>query len=203
DMVIGTRPIEQIRHFSALKKVLQKLGSWAVRRVSNTEVPDATSGFRALSREAAQRLNVFSSYTYTLETIIQAGRSDMIVTSVPIQTNAPLRESRLIKSTPGYVWRSLLTMLRLFILYKPLRFFTLVGIVLFGAGVLLGLRFTYFFLIGQGDGKVQSLILAAVLLLMGFQLGVVGLLSDLIATNRRILEDLRARQRRMEDSHRN
>jgi glycosyltransferase involved in cell wall biosynthesis len=202
DMVVGARPIEQIRHFSTLKKMLQRMGSWAVRHVSNTDVPDATSGFRALSREAAQRLNVFSTYTYTLETIIQAGRSDMMVTSVPIQTNSPLRESRLIKSTPGYVWRSLVTMVRVFIVYKPLRFFMLVGSLFFGVGLLLGLRFTYFYVIGQGEGKVQSLILAAVLLLMGFQLGVVGLLSDLIATNRRILEELQARQRRMEDSRR-
>jgi len=201
DMVVGARPIEQIRHFSSLKKLLQKLGSWAVRRVSNTDVPDATSGFRAFSREAAQRLNVFSTYTYTLETIIQAGRSDMTVASVPVQTNAPRRESRLIKSMPGYIWRSLVTMLRVFILYKPLRFFVSVGSILFGAGLLLGFRFTYFYLMGQGDGKVQSLILSAVLLLMGFQLGVVGLLSDLIATNRRILEELQARQRRMEDRY--
>jgi glycosyltransferase involved in cell wall biosynthesis len=201
DMVVGARPIEQIRHFSPLKKLLQKLGSWALRRVSNTDVPDATSGFRAFSREAAQRLNVFSTYTYTLETIIQAGRSDMTVASVPIRTNPPRRESRLIKSIPGYIWRSLVTMVRVFILYKPLRFFVSVGSIFFGAGLLLGFRFTYFYLAGQGEGKVQSLILAAVLLLMGFQLGVVGLLSDLIATNRRILEELQARQRRMEDSH--
>ena len=195
DMVVGARPIEQIRHFSALKKLLQRLGSWAVRRASRTDVPDATSGFRAFSREAAQRLNVFSDYTYTLETIIQAGRSDMIVKSVPVRTNVPLRESRLIKSTPGYIWRSLLTIVRVFILYKPLRFFLFLGSLFFGAGFLLGLRFTYYYLMGQGEGKVQSLILAAVLLLMGFQLGIVGLLSDLIATNRRILEEWQARQR--------
>ncbi len=202
DMVVGARPIEQIRHFSTLKKLLQKLGSWAVRRISNTSIPDATSGFRAFSREAAQRLNVFSTYTYTLETIIQAGRSDMTVASVPIQVNAPLRESRLITNTLSYVWRSLVTMLRVFILYKPLRFFLVVGSVFFGAGFLLGMRFTYYYLIDQGEGKVQSLILAAILLLMGFQLGVVGLLSDLIATNRRIVEELQARQRCMEDRRR-
>jgi glycosyltransferase involved in cell wall biosynthesis len=199
DIVVGARPIEQIKHFSASKKVLQKMGSWAVRRFSNTDIPDATSGFRALSREAAQRLNVFSTYTYTLETIIQAGRSNMVVASVPIQTNPPRRESRLIRSVPSYLWRSLLTMVRVFILYKPLRFFVLVGSVFFGAGMLLGIRFTYYYVIGQGGGKIQSLILAAVLLLMGFQLGVVGLLSDLIATNRRILEELQAGQRRLED----
>jgi glycosyltransferase involved in cell wall biosynthesis len=199
DMVVGARPIEQLKHFSTSKKLLQKLGSWAVRRFSNTDIPDATSGFRALSREAAQRLNVFSTYSYTLETIIQAGRSNITVASIPVQTNTPRRESRLIKSVPSYLWQSMLTMVRVFILYKPLRFFVLIGSVFFGAGVLLGMRFTYYYLIGQGEGKIQSLILAAVLLLMGFQLGVVGLLSDLIATNRRILEELQAGQRRLED----
>ena len=194
DMVIGARAIGEISHFSPVKKLLQRLGSWAVRRVSRTEVPDATSGFRAMSRRAARRLNVFSTYTYTLETIIQAGLSGMVLLSVPVRTNAPLRESRLIKSTPAYIWRSLLTMVRVFILYKPLRFFSYVGAVVFSIGVLLGMRFTYHYLLGQGEGKIQSLILAAVLLIMGFQLGVVGLLSDLIATNRRILEDLQSRE---------
>ena len=147
-----------------------------------------------MSGRAARRLNVFSTYTYTLETIIQAGLSGMVVLSIPVRTNAPLRESRLIKSTQAYIWRSLVTMFRVFMLYKPLRFFACVGGALFSVGVLLGLRFTYHYLLGQGEGKIQSLILAAVLLIMGFQLGVVGLLSDLIATNRRILEDLQSRE---------
>jgi glycosyltransferase involved in cell wall biosynthesis len=137
DMVLGARSIEQIEHFSLLKKWLQRLGSWAVRRISRTAVPDATSGFRAFSREAAQRLNVFTTYTYTLETIIQAGLSDMVVLSVPIRTNPPLRKSRLIKSLPSYLYRSLVTMARVFILYKPLRFFLYLGSALFGIGVLI------------------------------------------------------------------
>jgi hypothetical protein len=194
-MVIGARPIDQIQHFSSTKKLLQRLGSSVVSRVSRTEVPDATSGFRALSREAALRLNVFTAYTYTLETIIQAGRSNIRVTSVPIRTNQPLRESRLIKSVGSYVRRSIITLLRIFFLYKPLRFFLTLGGLVFSLGFLIGARFVYYFLLGQDEGKIQSLILAAVFLLMGFQLGVVGLLSDLIATNRRILEEIQYRER--------
>lgn len=198
DMVVGARPIEQIQHFSFLKKLLQRLGSWAVRRVSHTSVADATSGFRAMSRAAALRLNVFSSYTYTLETLIQTGLSNMRVVSVPVRTNPPLRESRLISNIPSYIQRSVLTMVRIFVLYKPLRFFTVIGSGIFGLGVLIGLRFTYYYLIGEGGGMIQSLILAAVLLLVGFQLGVAGLLSDLIATNRRILEELQVEARARE-----
>ena len=195
DMVVGARPIEQIRHFSLLKKLLQRFGSWTVRRVSNTAVADATSGFRAFTRTAALRLNVFSSYTYTLETLIQAGLSNMRVVSVPIRTNDPLRESRLIRNVPAYIQRSILTMFRIFVVYKPLRFFVAAGAIVFGGGLVIGLRFLYYFFVGAGEGKVQSLILAAVLLLMGFLLGIAGLLSDLIATNRRILEELQVEAR--------
>jgi len=134
DMVIGARPIDRIRHFSAAKKLLQRLGSLAVRTISGTDVPDATSGFRALSREAALRLNIFSNYTYTLESIIQAGRLDIGVTSVLIRINPPTRETRLVKSIPDYVKKSILTILRIFILYKPLRFFTYIGAAVFLAG---------------------------------------------------------------------
>lgn len=196
DLVVGARPIESIQHFSTAKKILQRLGSQVLRWVSKTTVADATSGFRACSRDAALRLNVFSSYTYTLETLIQAGLSNMRVVSVPIRTNQPLRESRLIRSIPSYIQRSILTMLRIFVLYKPLRFFVAVGAAVFTLGLLIGARFIYFLALGQGTGKIQSLILAAVLLLIGFQLGVAGLLADLIATNRRILEELQYRERR-------
>ncbi|MFZ0428250.1 MAG: glycosyltransferase family 2 protein [Acidobacteriota bacterium] len=195
DMVVGARPIEQIRHFSLSKKLLQRFGSWAVRLVSKTGVADATSGFRAFTRKAALRLNVFSSYTYTLETLIQAGLSNMRVVSVPIRTNEPLRESRLIRNIPAYIQRSILTMVRIFVVYKPLRFFVAVGATVFGVGLVIGLRFVYYYFAGLGEGKIQSLILAAVLLLMGFQLGIAGLLSDLIATNRRILEELQVEAR--------
>jgi glycosyltransferase involved in cell wall biosynthesis len=194
-IVVGARPIGEIAHFSLAKKLLQRLGSWAVRAVSGTDVPDVTSGFRALSREAALHLNVFSNYTYTLETIIQAGRSNMLVASVPIRTNPPLRETRLIKSIPDYIKKSVLTIFRVFMLYKPLRFFLYSGAIAFAAGFLLGVRFLYVYLMGQGAGHIQSLILAAVLLTIGFQLAVLGLVSDLISTNRRLLEDLQYRLR--------
>ena len=198
DIVVGARPVGEIAHFSLTKKLLQRLGSWAVRAVSGTDVPDVTSGFRALSRGAALRLNVFSNYTYTLETIIQAGRSNMVVTSVPIRTNPPLRETRLIKSIPDYIKKSVVTILRVFILYKPLRFFVYSGAAVFLAGFLLGIRFLSAYLMGHGAGHIQSLILAAVLLTIGFQLGILGLVADLISTNRRLLEDLQYRLRNAE-----
>jgi glycosyltransferase involved in cell wall biosynthesis len=200
DIVVGARPIGEVAHFSPSKKFLQRLGSWAVRTVSGTSVPDTTSGFRAISRRAALRLNVFSNYTYTLETIIQAGTSNMCVTSVPIRTNVPLRETRLIRSIPDYVKKSAVTIFRVFMLYKPLRFFVYSGCGVFAAGFLLGARFLYFYLTGAGRGHIQSLILAAVLLLMGFQLGILGLVADLISTNRRLLEDLQSRIRHIESS---
>ena len=198
DIVVGARPVGEIAHFSLTKKFLQRLGSWAVRAVSGTDVPDVTSGFRALSRGAALRLNVFSNYTYTLETIIQAGRSNMVVASVPIRTNPPLRETRLIKSIPDYIKKSVVTILRVFILYKPLRFFVYSGAAVFLAGFLLGIRFLSAYLMGHGAGHIQSLILAAVLLTIGFQLGILGLVADLISTNRRLLEDLQYRLRNAE-----
>jgi hypothetical protein len=194
--VVGERPIRDIPHFSLLKKWLQRLGSWTVRLLSATPVPDATSGFRAYSREAALRLNIFSHYTYTLETLIQAGHSNIQVASVPIRVNPPLRESRLIKNIPSYIKKSVSTMFRIFLLYRPLRLFATLGGLVFGAGFVLGMRFVYFFLVGQGDGHIQSLILAATLLLMGFQLGILGLVADLTASNRRILEDLQYEERR-------
>lgn len=198
DIVVGARPIKGIRHFSLIKKALQLTGSWVMRKVSGVSIPDATSGFRALSREAALRLNVFSPYTYTLETLIQAGRCNMRVASVPIRVNGPLRRSRLIKSIPHYLKQSILTMVRIFILYKPLRFFVLLGGLFLLAGFLIGIRFLYFYVTEGGQGHIQSLILAAVLLLMGFQLAILGLVADLIATNRRLLEDLQYRLRRQQ-----
>jgi glycosyltransferase involved in cell wall biosynthesis len=198
DIVVGARPIGETAHFSPAKKILQRLGSWVVRTVSGTSVPDATSGFRAISRRAALRLNVFSNYTYTLETIIQAGASNMTVTSVPIRTNTPLRETRLLKSIPDYIKKSVVTIFRIFILYKPLRFFVYSGMLVFAAGFLVGVRFLYFYFEDAGRGHIQSIILAAVFLLMGVQLGILGLVADLIATNRRLLEDLQSRARNEE-----
>jgi len=195
DMVIGKRPISKNKYFSTPKKLMQKAGSWVIRRVSRTGVPDATSGFRAFSREAALRLNVFDNYTYTLETIIQAGRSNISLAWVPIEVNPPTRESRVIKSVPSYVLHSIFTLVRIFILYKPFRFFAFCGSLLIGTGMILGLRFLYFYIMQTGEGMIQSLILAAILILAGFQLFIVGLLADLISTNRRILEDIQFRIR--------
>lgn len=199
DIVIGSRPIEQIKHFSPLKKLLQKLGSHTVRMVSNTNVADAPSGFRAFSKEAAMRLNVFSKYTYTLETIIQAGEKNMSIISVPVRVNEDLRKSRLIKSLGCYIKTSILTLLRFFAVYNPFKYFILIGFALFIPGFLIGLRFLYFFLQGDGNGHIQSLILSAVLLGMGFQTILVAFLADLLAVNRKILEEIQYKLRKLEN----
>jgi len=196
EFVVGERPISNIRHFSPIKKALQKIGSYIVRKISQTDISDAPSGFRAISRDAAMRLNVHSKYTYTLETIIQAGLNDIAITSVPVRVNEDLRPSRLVKSTWSYIKRSIFTMLRIFVVYKPFRFFMNIGIFVFLLGTILGLRFLYFFFTGNGAGHVQSLILTAILLMMGFQTMLVAFLSDLLATNRKLLEDIRYRQQK-------
>ncbi len=191
DIVVGARPIENIRHFSPLKKWLQKLGSWVVRKVSGTDIPDAPSGFRAFSKEAAMRINVFSEYTYTLETIIQAGQKNMAITSVPVRVNRDLRPSRLLKSIPSYVHRSIMTIIRIFVVYKPFRFFFTIGSILFFTGSLIGIRFLYFYFSGVGAGHIQSLILAAILIISGFQTILVAFLADVLAANRKMLEELK------------
>jgi glycosyltransferase involved in cell wall biosynthesis len=203
DLVIGARPIADIQHFSVLKKALQKVGSWVVRRVSNTDVADAPSGFRAMSREVAMVLNVFSDYTYTLETIIQAGQKNLRISSVPIRVNGELRPSRLVRSILAYVRRSIFTMLRIFVVYRPLRFFMSVSAVPLLIGLGLGGRFVLFYVQGNGAGHIQSLILAAVLLLVAFQTMLLAVLADLQSVNRRLLEDLqfRERVRRAGESH--
>jgi glycosyltransferase involved in cell wall biosynthesis len=195
DLVIGARPIADTPHFSRTKKALQLVGSMVVRMASRTQVVDAPSGFRALSRAAAERLHVHGEYTYTLETIIAAGHSKMAVTSVPIRTNPDLRPSRLVKSMPGYVLRSAITILRSFATYKPLRFFCGIGLLLFAAGFALGVRYLYFSALGEGDGHVQSVILSALLVGMGVFTGVIGIVADLIAVNRELLEKLLASER--------
>jgi glycosyltransferase involved in cell wall biosynthesis len=199
EIVIGARPISDIEHFSPLKKWLQRLGSWVVRLASKTDIPDAPSGFRALSRDAAMRLHVFNDYTYTLETVIQAGQKDMAITSIPIQTNEDLRPSRLVKSVPTYIRRQVLTILRIFMTYKPFQFFAVPGVVLFICGMLIGIRFLYFYATDGGSGHVQSLILATLLMSMGFFLSVVGLLADLMAVNRKLLEGLDWRMQKIEE----
>jgi len=191
DIVIGARPIDQTAHFSPIKKKLQHLGSWVVRKASKTDIPDAPSGFRAYSREAAMRLNVTNEYTYTLETIVQAGRERIPMESVPIRTNAELRPSRLFNSMLGYVKKSMVTIIRAYIMYKPLDFFTKLGAVPFLLGVGLGIRYMILlFTNNPGNGHVQSLILAAILILIGFMTFVIGLLADIIARNRMLIEDV-------------
>lgn len=203
DIVIGERPIDQTEHFSPMKKRLQHIGSWTVRVASKTNVPDAPSGFRAYSRQAALRMNVVNEYTYTLETIVQAGRNKMAITSVPIRTNPELRSSRLFHSMFGYIKKSMLTIIRAFMMYKPLRFFTIIGGVIFAVGLILGIRFLVYFFMGQSGGHIQSLILASTLLMLGFQTFISGLLADLIASNRKLLEDTQERVRRLDYDHEN
>lgn len=198
DIVVGERPIDETEHFSPLKKKLQHLGSWVVRVASKTDIPDAPSGFRAYSREAALRLNVINEYTYTLETIVQAGRSKIAMTSVPIRTNPELRKSRLFNSMFGYIKKSMVTILRAFMMYKPMKFFSVIGGVLFLLGAALGVRFLIYFFGGDGDGHVQSLILCSTLMLLGFQTMIVGLQADLIAANRKLLEDVQYRVRKLD-----
>lgn len=196
EYVIGTRPIARIEHFSPVKKFLQKLGSYVVRRISGTRVEDAPSGFRALSRDAAMRMNVFNRYTYTLETIIQAGYKNIPILCVPVRVNADLRPSRLVKSIPRYIQRSIFTMIRIFVVYRPFKFFFSIGTVFFLVGFLLGCRFLWHWLAGGGRGMTQSLILAAVLMLMGTVFSMMAFIADLLSVNRQLLEDIQYRQRR-------
>lgn len=198
DMVIGARPIDETEHFSFIKKKLQHFGSWVVRMASNTDIPDAPSGFRAFSREAAMRLNVVNDYTYTLETIVQAGREKIAVTSVPIRTNAELRPSRLFKSIWGYVKKSILTILRAYMMYKPLKCFSYLAIPPLVFGIAIGIRFLIYYAQGTGGGHVQSLILACTLVIIGFLTFTIGLLADVLAANRRILQDTQYHARRAE-----
>ncbi len=198
DVVVGDRRPGKLAHFSPAKRTLQVLGSWVVRQLSGTRIPDATSGFRAFSREAALKMNVVSDFTYTLETIIQAGKKQLLVTHVPIDVNPETRPSRLFPGIPSYLLRSTATLVRIYALYEPLRVFTMIGLVLLTAGTIIGARFLYFYLQHGGEGHIQSLILAAVLVLAGFQTVLIGLLADLIGSSRRMLEDTLLRLRRIE-----
>ena len=199
DLVVGTRPVAEIASFSPVKKLLQKLGSWATRVASGTTVEDAPSGFRAMNREAAMRLHVFNRYTYTVETIIQAGRKGMRVLSVPVGVNVVTRPSRLVKGSGSYVMRQLNVMVRVFMTYKPFRFFAVPGVVSGALGATLLARFLWFYVTDGGRGHVQSVIIGALLAGAGLFLVVIGLLADLIAVNRQLLEDVEWRVRRMED----
>ncbi len=190
DIVIGDREVMTIKHFSFFKKLLQGIGSWVVCHLSGTSIPDVTSGFRAFSREAALQISILSKFTYTIETIIQAGIKNMSITHIPVSTNEKLRPSRLFKNIPTYVKRSIGTIFRVYTLYQPLRVFSIIGGVVFGIGFLLSLRFIYFYIIGDSSGHIQSLILSAVFMIVGFQIFVIGLMAELISTNRKFLEDI-------------
>lgn len=193
DIVIGTRPVSNISHFSLLKKALQKLGSWVMRRVSSTQVEDAPSGFRAFSRSAALQINIFDNYTYTLETIIQARAKGLQLVCVPINVNPDLRKSKLVRNMFDYIKRSVFTMLRMFIIYRPFRFFSILASLFFISGLLIGLRFLYFYIFSHGSGHIQSLILAAILIITSVQIGVIAILSELFSINRKLLEDIQRR----------
>ena len=198
DIVIGARPIDQTEHFSPLKKKLQHLGSWVVRKASNTDIPDAPSGFRAYSREAALQLNVVNEYTYTLEQIVQAGRNKIAIMSVPIRTNDELRPSRLFSSMFGYIKKSMLTIIRAYVMYKPLRFFTGLGTIPLVLGILLGIRYLILLAMGAGQGNIQSLILCSLLIMIGVLVIVLGVLADTIAANRKILQDIQYHVRKLD-----
>jgi len=198
DMVIGARPIARIKHFSLMKKIMQKIGSWLVRKVSRTSVLDAPSGFRAISQNSALKLNVFNTFTYTHETIIQAGLKNMAVVSVPVKVNKTTRPSRLFKSIPSYIARSLIAILRMVVVYRPFRFFLTLGLIFLSAGFLVGIRYIYFILMGSGVGHIQSVILAGVLIGIGFQVILVAFIADLLGVNRKLLEEIQYRLRKME-----
>lgn len=196
DMVIGCRDIESIKHFSFLKKLLQRFGSHVIRKLSQVDVPDATSGFRAYSREAAIKLNVFSTYTYTIETIIQAGKKGMPISHVMIRTNEKLRESRLIKNIPSYIMRSVATMLRIYLMYEPLKTFFSIGLIFIMPGLFFVTRFLYFYFTQHRSGHVQSMIFAAILILIGAGTMLLGLLGDIISANRKLNEEILYRVRK-------
>ena len=198
EMVIGDRAPHRVKHFGPMKRVLQRVGSWVVRQLSGTTVPDAASGFRAFSRRAAMRLNVFTEFTYTLETIIQAGKKHIPIGHVPITTNPERRPSRLFAHVSVYLRRSTATLIRIYALYEPLKVFWTLGGIAIGIGVILGLRFIVDYLAGEGAGHVQSLILAAVLLIIGFQTLLIGLVADLIGSSRSLQEDTLFRVRELE-----
>lgn len=198
DIVIGARPVENIKHFSIIKRFLQKLGSQVMRLISSTKIADAPSGFRAFSKYAAMRLNVFDNYTYTLETIIQAKAKGLEIISVPIRVNPELRKSKLMTNIFDYIRRSIFTMIRMFIVYRPFRFFAIISSIFLFLGALIGARFLYFYLFDSGSGHIQSLILSAILLLTGVQIALLAVFADLQSINRKLLEDVQTRLKKYE-----
>ncbi len=198
DMVVGARPISRIKHFSFTKKLMQKIGSWLVRKVSHTEVLDAPSGFRAITRNAALKLNVFNNFTYTHETIIQAGLKNMVIQNVPVRVNVVERPSRLFKSIPLYILRSFIAILRMMVVYRPFRFFFTIGAIFLFAGLIFGSRYLYFLILGEGAGHIQSVILSGVLIGISFQMILVAFIADLLGVNRKLLEEIQYRLRKQD-----
>jgi glycosyltransferase involved in cell wall biosynthesis len=198
DIVVGDRMVGTLKSFSPLKRKLQRLGSWVIEKASGVATPDATSGFRALSREAAVQTTVLSEYSYTLETLIQAGARRMAVEYVPVGVNPQTRPSRLMRSIPHYIRNSTVTIVRAYTMYRPLRVFTILGMTLVFLGTIPGIRFLFFYFTGQRVGHIQSLILAAILIIVGFQVLLIGLLADLMGFNRKILEEVLHRTRKLE-----
>lgn len=198
DIVIGARDISSIKEFSLLKKFFQKMGSAVLRLLSSTKVEDAPSGFRAFSRQAALKLNVFDNYTYTMETILQSNAKGLKILSVPIRVNPMLRKSKLVKNIFDYIFKSMKTIIRMFIVYRPFRFFISIAFLIGIVGLGLVLRFAYFYLNGNGNGHIQSLIFAAIFLISAVQIGIIAILGDLLSINRKLLEDIQIRVKELE-----
>ena len=198
DIVIGDRNVRTLRHMPRLKRWLQLFGSWVVRQASNTRVPDTTSGFRAYSQEAALRQTIVSDFSYTLESIIQAGKKRMAIAHVPVATNESIRASRLFDNVFTYIKKSAATIVRIYTMYEPLKVFSITGGAVFLTGFVISLRFLFLYLGGQGQGNVQSLILSAVLMIVGFQVILFGLVADAIASSRKLTEELLFRLRSIE-----
>ncbi|UCF90810.1 MAG: glycosyltransferase family 2 protein [Desulfobacterales bacterium] len=203
DIVIGDRQTGNMSHLSFTRKKLQRIGSFIVRLLSETNVPDAVSGFRAFSRDAAMQMNIVSPFSYTIETIIQAGKKHMAITSVPVGTNLQRRESRLFKSIPQFLERSATTMIRMYTMYQPLRVFFYIGCFFILGGLIPSIRFLIYYFLGQGGGHIQSLILAAIFFIVGFQILMIGLVADVISFNRRLIEDTLLKVKRIELDHLN
>ena len=198
DIVVGARDIFSIKEFSPIKKMLQKVGSFVLRLLSSTQVEDAPSGFRAFSREAGIKINVFDNYTYTMETLLQANAKDLKVISVPIRVNEQLRKSKLMKNIFDYIFKSMKTTIRMFIVYRPFRFFITIAGMLAFLGLIVVARFLYYYFIGNGNGHIQSLILAAILLISSVQMGIIAIIGDLLSINRKIMEDVQTRLKKLE-----
>ena len=198
DIVVGARDIFSIKEFSPMKKLFQKIGSAVLRLLSSTAVDDAPSGFRAFSKQAAIRINVFDNYTYTMETLLQANAKGLKVISVPVRVNPMLRKSKLVKNIFDYIFKSMKTTIRMFIVYRPFRFFIAIASMLGFAGIALVIRFLYFYLQGNGNGHIQSLIFAAVFLISAVQVGIIAILGDLLSINRKLIEDVQTRLKKLE-----